>query len=112
MTADGRRQIHKDIELLKLTGACDGQEARDGAFTVLAAIAKADLAPLHGVAQGPLRSSIGGVDPRHAHDRPQRRLDLQQFLARGGSLGTGTTSTTDPCLANHLAQPPFQGQGF
>ncbi len=30
MTADGRSQIHEDIELLKLTGACDGQQARDG----------------------------------------------------------------------------------
>ena len=58
MAADGRGQIHEDTELLKLTSTGDGQEARDGAFTVLATIAKADLAPLNGVAQGTFRHIV------------------------------------------------------
>lgn len=52
MSANGSGQIDEDVELLQLTGACDRQQARDGAFTVLAAIAKADLPSLNGVAQG------------------------------------------------------------
>ena len=55
MRADGRSQIHEDIELLQLTGARDGQQALDSVFPVPAAIAKADLAPLNGVAQRAFR---------------------------------------------------------
>ena len=58
MRANGSGQIHEDVELLKLTGACDGQEARDSAFTVLAAIAKADLSPLNRVAKGAFRDGM------------------------------------------------------
>ena len=50
MSANGSGQIDEDVELLKLTGACDGQKPRDGAFTILTAIAKADFPPLNGVA--------------------------------------------------------------
>ena len=38
MAADGRRQTHEDIELLKLTRAGDSQQARDGAFTDIVTI--------------------------------------------------------------------------
>ena len=58
MSANGGGEIHEDVELLKLTRACDGQEARDGTFTVLTAIAKTDLPPLHGVAEGALRPGM------------------------------------------------------
>ncbi len=62
MRANGRGQIRQDVELLKLTGPGDRQEAGDGAFTVLAPIAKAGLAPLHRMAQGPLGEVVRGLD--------------------------------------------------
>ena len=66
MGADGRSQIHEDIELLQLTGACDGQEARDRVFTILAAIAETHLPPLNGVAQRAFRDGM----PRAGLCRP------------------------------------------
>ena len=44
--------------LLKLTGTGDSQQTRDGVFTVLAPIAKANFAPLNGVTQGAFRQRM------------------------------------------------------
>ena len=78
MRADGRSQIHEDIELLKLTRTCDRQQARDGAFTVLAAIAKTDFAPLNGMAQGAFRRVVCRLNPLLVHEGKEVRMMLKE----------------------------------
>jgi hypothetical protein len=58
MTAHDRSQIHKGIELLQLTCACDGQQAGDRRFPILAAIAKTNLPPLSGVTRHAFRDGM------------------------------------------------------
>jgi hypothetical protein len=58
MTMNGRGEIDENIQLLQLTSACDGQEARDRVFTILAAIAETHLPPLNGVAQRGFRDGM------------------------------------------------------
>src|SRR5712671_4980882 len=89
MTANGCRQIYKDIELLKLTSACDGQEARDGEFTVLAAIAEADLAPLNGVAQGTFRHIVRRLDSLLVHERKEVRMMFKQRTGEIARINVG-----------------------
>ena len=89
MAADGRRQIHEDVELLKLTGACDGQQARDGAFAVLATIAKGDLAPLNGMAQGAFRHIVRRLDPLLVHERKEVRMLLKQGTSEIARIDVG-----------------------
>src|SRR6266545_1705515 len=78
MTANGRSQIHEDVELLKLTGACDRQQAFDGVFTILAAIAKADFAPLNGVAQGAFCAVVRRFDSLLVHEGKEVRMICKQ----------------------------------
>src|SRR6266850_5617002 len=65
----------------------------------------AGLAPLHGVAQRPLRRIICGVEPRYAHEGPQCCLHLEQLLTGGCGLRAGTTRSRFQLLPKRLAQP-------
>jgi hypothetical protein len=47
MVGDGTGQILQDIELLKIAGFCDRQEASGSQLAVGAAVAKADFSSLH-----------------------------------------------------------------
>ena len=89
VTANGRSQIHEDVELLKLTGACDGQQASDGAFTVLAAIAKTDLPPLNGVAQRAFRDVVRRLDPLLVHERKEVRMMGKQRAGEIARIDVG-----------------------
>ena len=57
---DGSGQVRERVNLLQLTRPGDGQEAFDGTFTVRAARAEHDFAPLNG---GPERA-LGGIVSR------------------------------------------------
>ena len=60
--ADNRcGEIGQNIEALKVTGFGDGQQARCGQFAIDAAIAEADLAPLHAGAKGTFHAVVGGL---------------------------------------------------
>ena len=58
MSSNGCGQIHKSVELLKLTCPHNRQQAFDGALALFAAGAKHDLPPLH---RGPERAFGGGM---------------------------------------------------
>src|SRR5215831_395169 len=52
MTGNGCREIGQNVQSLKVAGFADGEQARRGQFALGAAVAEADLAPLHTGAQG------------------------------------------------------------
>ena len=64
MASNGLGEIVKDATLLDLAGLRNGKQAGSGEFPIGDAIAKGDLAPLHGDAQSPLRAVIGGLYSR------------------------------------------------
>ena len=60
--ADNRcGEIGQNVEALKVAGFGDGQQARCGQFAIGAAIAEADLAPLHTGAEGTFNAVVGGL---------------------------------------------------
>src|SRR5215831_7075568 len=62
MTGNGCREIGQNVQSLKVAGFADGQQARRGQFALGAAVAEADLAPLHTGAQGALDAVVGRLD--------------------------------------------------
>src|ERR1700693_111628 len=60
--ADNRcGEIGYNVEALKVAGFGDGQQARCRQFAVGAAIAEADLAPLHAGTEGTFHTVVGGL---------------------------------------------------
>jgi hypothetical protein len=59
MTAYGVSQIAQHVALLPLATLCDCEQASRGEFALAAAVAEADLPPLHRRAQDPLRRIVG-----------------------------------------------------
>jgi hypothetical protein len=54
-------EIGQNVETLKIAGFGDGQQSRCGQFALGAAVAEADLAPLHPGAQGSFHAVVGGL---------------------------------------------------
>ena len=69
MALNGLGEIVKGAALLDLAGLRGGEQTGSGEFPVGAAIAEADLAPLYGDAQSPLRAVIGGFYSRLLQER-------------------------------------------
>ena len=64
-----------------------GEDAFDEAAAGVALGAVAGLAPADRVAQRLLGGVIGRLDASDVSESLDRRLDLEDFLARGGGLG-------------------------
>ena len=62
IAGNGCREIGQSVQSLKVAGFADGQQARRGQFALGAAVAEADLAPLHTGAQGALDAVVGRLD--------------------------------------------------
>ncbi len=77
MRANGRGQIRQDVELLKLTGPGDRQEAGDGAFAVLAPVARDRTAA---------RERIPSVTIPESEEPPRPRERLATDALRRGRL--------------------------
>ena len=62
MASNGCGEISQNVEALKVARFADGQQARRGQFALSAAVAEADLAPLHAGAEGTFHAVVGGLD--------------------------------------------------
>ncbi len=78
MARDCGREISQDVEVLQVAGSGDRQQARRGQLPVGAAVAKADLTPLHPRAQRTLRAVIGRLDPLVFEEREQPLVVYEQ----------------------------------
>src|SRR5215207_8270055 len=96
MRRDRRRQIGQGIELLKLAGLHDGQEAFDGPFALIAARAKHDFAPLHGGPERALGGIVGGRDALLVHEGEEVLVVHEEHLSQVAHLGVGRVETPLP----------------
>ena len=60
MASNGCGEISQNVEAMKVARFADGQQARRGQFAMGAAVAEADLAPLHPGAEGTFHAVVGG----------------------------------------------------
>lgn len=72
-----------------MTGLGDGQQAGRGQFAVGAAVAEADLAPLHPRAQRPLRAVIGRLDTVVFEEREEPFVMHEQSGGEIADLAVG-----------------------
>src|SRR5438445_5724125 len=72
--------------LLQPAGLHDGEDALDETTAGITMAAEGVLPPQHTGAQQTLNMVVGRVDGFFAYKGPQRRLDLQQVLAKGRCL--------------------------
>src|SRR5450759_5194077 len=61
MTDNRCGEIGQNVETLKVAGFGDGQQARCGQFSIGAAVAEADLAPLYAGTEGTFSAVVGGL---------------------------------------------------
>ena len=71
MTSNRRGEIRERVQLLELAGPRDGEQPRDGKFSVGTACAEHDFPPLDGRPERPLSTVVRGFDALVLHERKE-----------------------------------------
>ena len=83
------RQIGQNVPMLEITSFGDGQQASRGPFACGAAVAEANLAPLHAGAERPFRAVVGRFHTLSLEERKEPLVVLEKGRGQIAHLAVG-----------------------